>query len=123
MTTATKPIPRFPLDGLRKHKLLTADLVKRLPALGSTDGTGDPFENVAEVKLFCPFGRMTFYVTEFDGEDQLFGYMVSPLGEDCDEWGYSSLSELANTTVYGGVPAIERDKGWPPRTVAKALGN
>jgi hypothetical protein len=38
-----------------------------------------------------------------------FGYMVSPLGPDCDEFGYSSFNELAEMKVFGRVPAIERD--------------
>jgi hypothetical protein len=30
---------------------------------------------------------------------RLFGYCVSALGEDCDEWGYTMLSELQNLRV------------------------
>jgi Protein of unknown function (DUF2958) len=111
--------PKFKLDGLRKHKMLTGADVKALPPLGSQDGKGD--QAIAPVKYFCPFGRMTLYVTEFDGEDTLFGYMVSPLGPDCDEWGYSSLAELAEMTIFGGVPAIERDCYFEPKSVAELI--
>lgn len=76
---------------------------------------------IAHVKFFSPFGRGTWYFTEFDGEDTLFGYCVSPLGPDCDEWGYSSLNEIAEATVFGSVPAIERDCYWRTRTVREAI--
>lgn len=111
---------KFPLDGIRHHQLMTKAIAAELPGIGSTDGQG--FDAKVGVKFFSPFGRYTFYVTEFDGADTLYGYCVSPLGEDCDEWGYASLSELAAADVWGGVPAIERDKGYGGVTVAEALG-
>jgi hypothetical protein len=71
------------------------------------------------VKLFDPCGRYTLYVFEaeevpaeetMDGRPDLFlyGYCVSPLGEDCDEWGYASLNEIAGTKNRFGL-GIERD--------------
>jgi transcriptional regulator with XRE-family HTH domain len=52
---------------------------------------------------------------------RLFGYCLSPFGEDCDEWGYASLAELQATRVRG--LTIERDLHFPipERTVAHAL--
>jgi hypothetical protein len=72
---------RCALDGPRKHALMSNEAAKSLPALGAQDGKGD--EAIAYVKLFCPFGRLTLYVTEFDGNDTLFGYMVSAPVADC----------------------------------------
>lgn len=95
------------VDQARGHELLPDEVAAEIPSLGKTDGDG--FRAEVAVKWFCPFGRMTYYVTEFDGEDTVFGYCVSPLGPDCDEWGYASVSELAELTVMGGVPALERD--------------
>jgi hypothetical protein len=63
------------------------------------------------LKIFDACGRMTYYVTEFDGEDTLFGYMVSPLGADCDELGSSSLAELKSVRNRLGLP-LERDLWW-----------
>jgi Protein of unknown function (DUF2958) len=76
------------------------------------------------VKYFFPAGRYTLFVTEaeFDEEDvRLFGYCLSPFGEDSDEWGYASLAELRSTRVRG--LTIERDLHFPlaTRTVAEAL--
>jgi hypothetical protein len=90
--------------------------------IGSQDGRG--MDALVVVKYFFPAGRYTLYVTEaeFDEEDvRIFGYCISPLGEDCDEWGYASLNELRTTRVRG--LSIERDLHFPiaVRTVRDAL--
>jgi hypothetical protein len=83
-------------------------LIERYP-IRSQDGQGDNAKVI--VKLFFPTGRYTLYVTEGEpyggGDMQLFGYCVSPLGADCDEWGYSCLSELEGCVVRG--LRMERD--------------
>lgn len=84
-----------------------------LPKLRAQDGKGD--EATAYVKFFHPWSRYTLYVTEFDGDDQLYGWCVSPLGADCDEWGYSSLREIAAVEVMGC--GVERDMHFRPATV------
>jgi hypothetical protein len=113
-------IPRFRLDGLRRHKLITAEDARRLPSLHSQEGKGR--EAIAFVKLFGG-SRFTMYVTEFDGGDELYGFTVSLLGPDCDEWGYSSLEGLAELTTPTGTPAIERDKWFSPTTVGECLAS
>ena len=67
------------------------------------------------VKYFDPCGRGTWYVLEAEkgeydhGTDwRLYGYCVSPLGEDCDEYGYVMLSELQAVRGRFGL-GIERD--------------
>ena len=110
MSTTT----REPLEGRRRHKLMPVEVQKELPPIRSQDGKG--MDAIVHLKLFCPYGRATYYITEgerlADGDWQLFGYCVSPLGEDCDELSYMSLMEMAETEIsLGGVklPAIERD--------------
>jgi hypothetical protein len=86
----------------RKQMLLTAALKKQLASypLYSQEKLGASAKVV--VKFFAG-SRMTYYVTEGeslgDGDYRLFGYMVSPLGPDCDEYGYSLLSELQKAGV------------------------
>jgi hypothetical protein len=75
-------------------------------------------------EVLFPAGRYTLYVTEAEtcGDDvRLFGFCLSPFGEDCDEWGYASLNELRSTRVRG--LSIERDLHFPiaTRTVREAL--
>lgn len=82
-------------------------LCERYP-IGSQDGQGDAAKVI--VKLFFPAGRYTLYITEGEdlGDDvNLFGYCISALGPDCDEWGYSSLAEIASVSLRG--LRIERD--------------
>ena len=91
-------------------------------SIGSQESLGDDAKVV--VKYFFPAGRYTLFVTEAepDGDDWLlFGYCLSPFGEDSDEWGYASLAELRSTRVRG--LAIERDLHFPiaTRTVRDLL--
>lgn len=59
---------------------------------------GSQPDDVAPLKIFDPTGRYTFYAFEAtpreDGDLILFGFCVSSLGPDGDEWGYISLNEL-----------------------------
>lgn len=111
---------REPHEGLRRHKLLTAEARRKLPALYANEKLGDPMDAVCQVKFFSPLGRMTFFATEFDGDDTFFGYMVSPLGADCDEWGYQSLREMAE--AFRGMPLVERDCYFTPAPVRDLIG-
>jgi Protein of unknown function (DUF2958) len=115
MTTTAEP-----LEGLRRHKLMPADVRQALPDLRSTDGQG--MDAMARVKFFAPASRYTLFVTEFDGTDLLYGWCVSPLGADCDEWGYSNLQELAEAAWNGATPMIERDCFWTARPVGECIG-
>jgi hypothetical protein len=94
-------------------KLITKAIEKKLPALYSTEEQGD--EAVAQVKFFALGSSWTWYATEFDGEDTFFG-LVDGFEK---ELGYFSLQELESVTVFGGVPAIERDLHWTPRTLGE----
>lgn len=103
-------------EGKRGHKLLTQEIRKRLPALYTTEEI--PLEEkVAQVKFFSPYNGWRWYAVEFDGEDIFWGYVE---GWE-KEWGTFSLSELADTTVFGGVPAIERDCFFTPQKVGDIL--
>jgi len=97
-------------------KIVTKAEWKNIPAIGETDGGKNPMDNIAFVKLFG-IGRYTYFVTEWDGEDTVYGYCVSSLGSDCDEWGYSSISEWQSTTPL----PIERDLYFTPKPVGEAL--
>jgi hypothetical protein len=103
-------------------KLLTKALLAALPKLYSAENV--PLdEKVAVVKIFDPCGRGTWYV--FEGEEQegdviFFGYVVSPLGPDCDEMGNFSLQELEAVKNRFHLP-LERDIYWKPTKMAEVL--
>ena len=59
------------------------------------------------VKYFNPCGIGTWYITEFDGKDRLYGLCCIQMAE----FGYVSLSELEKINVGYGLK-IERDLFW-----------
>ena len=98
--------------GKRKHLLLTTKLVNDLPPLYNSEENPEK-EAIAVVKFFSPYSQWTWYAVEFDGDDTFWGLVD---GFEM-EYGYFSYSELEAVTVFGGVPAVERDCGWSPRPV------
>ena len=82
-----------------------------MPDLGDTSEESDP---LLRVKLFDPAGSWTWYLSEFDGEDEAFGYVQ---GFE-NEFGYISLNELALVRGRMGLP-IERDLHWTPKRLSE----
>ena len=87
-------------------KLLTNDVLKRLPKIGETADVLDP---LLVVKFFYPDFSWTWYAIEFDGEDLFYGYVVG----DESELGYFRLSELTENRGKLGCQ-IERDRYFRP---------
>jgi hypothetical protein len=94
-------------------KLLTADLRKRIPPLYSQESNPDP---IVVCKFFTPGSSWTWYVLEFDGDDQFFGFVVGHF----PELGYFSLRELESVRGPYGLP-IERDLWWTPVRLSKVM--
>jgi hypothetical protein len=101
-------------------KLLTKEIRKKLPVLDPDDET-PPELKIATVKFFGG-GRGTWYGCEFDGTDTFFGYVVSPLSPDFDEWGYFTLSELEAIRFPPFGQGIERDLFWKPGVIPELQG-
>ena len=100
-------------------KLLTKEIMKRLPILGETSAT--PLKDkIALVKFFDPCGAYTFWIVEGeeeDGDTTLWGYVT--FGDpDCAEFGYSSLNEISAVKNRFGL-GIERDLHWSPRKLSE----
>ena len=103
-------------SGQRGHQLMTEKLADTIPALGANSNVADCDDILAPAKLFSPYSNWTWYITEMDPETgQCFG-LVEGFER---ELGYFDLSELAETTVFGGVPAVERDLYWEPKTLGE----
>jgi hypothetical protein len=98
----------------RPHRmqLLTKELRRKLPLLGSQDGKGG--KAVAWAKFFTPDSSWTWYAVSFDGQDTFFGLVE---GQE-KELGYFSLAELQGVRGPMGLP-IERDLHWTPKTLAE----
>lgn len=95
-------------------KLMTKANRKALPELYANEGKG--FDAITPVKFFSPVTGWTWFITEFDGHDTLFGYCAGNISE----WGYTSLHELESAD-YRGMSVVERDLYWKPKTVKQAL--
>lgn len=92
-------------------KLITKEISKKLPKLYETDKK-KPEEIRIFLKLFTPWSRWTWYVTEMDQETgDMFGFCKSGLGPDCDELGYTNINELMELRGPGGL-RVERDMYW-----------
>lgn len=87
-------------------ELLTAALRQSLAPLGAGDADGPA---IARVKFFTPDSSWTWYASEFDGDDTLYGLVD---GFEL-EYGYFSLSELEAVRGPMGLP-IERDRFFTP---------
>lgn len=97
-------------------KLITAPIKRALDSnpLGSKDGLGKDAPVI--LKLFGG-GRFSYFVTEAEkeGDDyRVYGWVVSPLGPDCDEFGYSMLSELLSLRFPPFNLPVERDRAVTP---------
>ena len=108
------------------QKLLTKKDLAALPPLYSQENNREP---VAQVKFFTA-GRWTWYATEYDPESgTFFGYVVSGLGSDCDEWGNFTLGEFEEhnkrsgtiASLLKGIFPIERDQYFTPTPVSEVV--
>ena len=100
-------------SGRRGHKLMTKEIAGTIPPLYANDGADDPDVVVARVKQFSPYTGWRWYITEWDPQTGLRFGLVEGFET---ELGYFALTELAEVTVFGNVPAVERDLYWEPMT-------
>jgi hypothetical protein len=82
------------------------ELRGKIPPLYATEQQANP---TVWVKLFTPDSSWTWYITEFDGEDTCFGYVV---GFEA-EMGYFLLSDITCARGKLGLP-VERDLFFSP---------
>ena len=90
--------------------LLDLESREKLPPLYSGEEQG--LEALSQVKFFTPDANWTWYASEFNGKDILFGLVI---GLEI-ELGYFSLSELQSVRGPLGLP-IERDLHFEPKTL------
>ena len=97
-------------------KLLTKAILKKLPAIYSQDDKPET-EVTAHVRFFDPQGSMTWYATEFDGENTFFGLKVNEYTKE--SWlGYFYLTDLQFRRGRLHLPC-ERDMWWDKQTIAE----
>ena len=102
------------------QKLMTKEIIKKLPPLGSQDGK-PPDQVPIVVKFFTPWGSWSWFATEgeyetgADGGDWTFFGMVHGFEK---ELGYFSLNELKGLKGPMGLH-IERDMHFEGHTLAE----
>lgn len=92
--------------------LLPDDVRARLPKLYANEALG--MAAPAVVKFFTPDASWTWYASEFDGEDLLFGLVIGHVAE----FGYFSLSELEGVRGPLGLP-VERALDFAPGSLGE----
>lgn len=114
-----------------KQILLTKEVAKQIPPLGSTEST--PLaEKTIVAHFFSPYTNWDWYVVEGNWIDSngrpvndpsqasdyhFFGFVKGQVGE----WSDFSLNELKSQTRMGGkLQLVERETGWEP-TKAKDI--
>ncbi len=115
-TTTTTTMWQDNHSGLCRHKLMTKELGETIPALYANENVKNTDDVMAHAKLFCPYNGWRWYVTEWDPKTGTCFGLVEGFET---ELGYFDLTELAEVTVLGGVPAIERDLYWKPMTLGE----
>lgn len=99
-------------------KLLTKEILKKLPPLYGTEGV--PLEDkIIQVKFFTPWTNWTWYCVEYDPRKGRFWGLVH--GHD-KEWGYFMLDELESVNGPFGLK-IERDLHYRPRKVKEVTNS
>lgn len=94
---------------MKRTKMMTQEMKRNFKKTGSQEDVENP---VVVAKFFNPYGRNTWFATEYDEETRtFFGYCVGPFDPDCDEWGYFSLDEIeaVMVPVFGTRLPLERD--------------
>ena len=115
-TTKTGTIWQDAHSGLRRHKLMTKELGEKIPKLYANENVEDYDAVAARVKLFSPYTGWRWFITEWDPETGLCFGLVEGFET---ELGHFALDELAEATVFGQVPAVERDLYWEPKTLGE----
>lgn len=103
-------------------KLLTKEIERTMPPLYSTENKAMGLQ-VVHLKLFTPWDRWTWFVTEASWADDIyvmFNYCLSGLDPSYDEWGYTSLQELEALRGPFGLK-VERDIHFQPTPILEAL--
>ena len=113
-TTGTTTVWEDKHSGVRGHALMTKEVGDTIPAIYAHKNVESYDDVLAPAKLFSPYGNWTWFITEMDPETGTCFGLVQGFEE---ELGYFDLTELSDATVFGGVPAVERDLYWQPKTI------
>ncbi|MCK5277041.1 MAG: strawberry notch C-terminal domain-containing protein, partial [Cyclobacteriaceae bacterium] len=78
------------------------------------------YKDFAPVKLRYWVGNTDFYITEWDGKDEVFGYVVLNGDYQNAELGYNSLEYIKSLSINAWTK-IEMDFFWNEKTINEAI--
>ena len=98
-------------------KLLTQEIIKKLPALGSQDKVKDP---IVVVKFFTPDSSFTWFIIEGEQEGEDWRFFANVVSHLCPygELGYVMLSQLQKVRGSWSL-SVERDKFFTPKPLSQ----
>jgi hypothetical protein len=102
-------------------KLLTKEIIKKLPALYSQEKVEDP---KVMVKFFTPDSSFTWFIIEGEKEEnEEWMFFSKVYSHNCPEGelGYVALSELQKVRGSLGLP-VERDRWFTPKPLSQIIG-
>ena len=103
-------------SGPRGHQLMTKELAEPSRPCTPMTARTTPAPLLPGRRCCSPYNGWRWYITEWDAETGLCFGLVEGFEV---ELGYFDLTELAEVTVFGGVPAMERDLYWEPQTLGE----
>jgi len=98
-----------------QQKLLTKELEKLLPPIGSTDGR-NPADVKVPVKFFSPYSNWTWYCYEYDPKERIFFGLVRGFELEFGEVSLDELEAAVKLMQSGVLQLVERDAHWDPNT-------
>ena len=93
-------------------KLITKPILERLPQIGDTTSDDNP---MVWVKLFDAWSQWTWYLIEFDGDDECFSY-VKGLESELGDFRLSEIQSLCRPHQ------VERDRYFKPCRLSVLIG-
>lgn len=91
--------------------MIPEKIKRKIPKIRETENQKDP---IVHVKLFHPCSNWTWYITEYDNEEDLCFGLVD--GFEI-ELGYFSLQELQEINIRS--LSVEVDKFWSPTPLSE----
>ena len=102
---------------LRRHKLMTKEIGDTIPALYANENVEDQDSVIASREAVQPRTTAGAWYHNRVGGGSRDSASASSRGLKSKLGYFSIWTELSEVTVFGGVPAVERDLHWKPKTL------
>lgn len=87
----------------------------RIPSIKRADEQAGRGEALIHLRFYNPDGRGEWLVLGFDPPNKGWGWIVSPWGRHCDEYGAFDILAWDYYAKFFGIKEIRRDEMWEPK--------